>query len=117
MVPWTSGDVIIDGFSIARLPLAALRSSMTIIPQEPLLFSGTVRFNLDPEGVHTEQVSACVEGMGGVSPGLCRRPYVMYCGLRVLRPCSKRAGKVRGESAHGEACKGFCLPSDPRKGL
>ncbi len=56
MVPWTGGDIIIDGVPIASLPLTALRSRMTIIPQEPLLFSGTVRFNLDPEGVHSEQV-------------------------------------------------------------
>ena len=56
MVPWTGGDVIVDGAPIASLPLTALRSRMTIIPQEPLLFSGTVRFNLDPEGVHSEQV-------------------------------------------------------------
>lgn len=40
--------LVIDGVDIGKLPLHRLRSSLTIIPQEPVIFSGTIRFNLDP---------------------------------------------------------------------
>ncbi|XP_054155851.1 ATP-binding cassette sub-family C member 2-like [Oppia nitens] len=42
------GQIVIDGIDIGRLGLHKLRSRLTIIPQEPILFSGTIRFNLDP---------------------------------------------------------------------
>ncbi|XP_035389253.1 canalicular multispecific organic anion transporter 2 isoform X2 [Electrophorus electricus] len=43
-----SGEIIIDGVKIAEIGLHDLRSKLTIIPQEPVLFSGTLRMNLDP---------------------------------------------------------------------
>ena len=43
-----SGEILLDGANIARVPLNRLRSSLSIIPQDPVLFSGTIRFNLDP---------------------------------------------------------------------
>ncbi|XP_060873076.1 ATP-binding cassette sub-family C member 4-like isoform X2 [Metopolophium dirhodum] len=42
------GNIIIDGIEIHELDLYELRSKLTIIPQQPVLFSGTVRKNLDP---------------------------------------------------------------------
>ncbi|CRL00438.1 CLUMA_CG013703, isoform B [Clunio marinus] len=48
------GDIIIDGENISKLGLHALRSRLTIIPQDPVLFSGTLRLNLDPFDTHTD---------------------------------------------------------------
>ncbi|XP_069125383.1 multidrug resistance-associated protein 1-like [Argopecten irradians] len=42
------GSIIIDGTDISSLGLHDLRSKITIIPQEPVLFSGTLKMNLDP---------------------------------------------------------------------
>ena len=50
IVEATSGDVIIDGLTSSSLGLHDLRSKLTIIPQDPVVFSGTLRFNLDPLG-------------------------------------------------------------------
>lgn len=44
----SGGSILIDGHDISKLGLHALRSRLTIIPQDPVLFSGTLRLNLDP---------------------------------------------------------------------
>jgi len=43
-----SGIIQIDGQDISKIGLHTLRSNLTIIPQDPILFRGSVRFNLDP---------------------------------------------------------------------
>ena len=45
-----SGAIYIDNHDIKNLDLAYVRSKITIIPQDPVLFEGSIRFNLDPEG-------------------------------------------------------------------
>ncbi|KAK9869788.1 hypothetical protein WA026_003520 [Henosepilachna vigintioctopunctata] len=44
------GSIIIDGMDTTKMPLSVVRSNISIIPQEPMLFSGTMRKNLDPFG-------------------------------------------------------------------
>lgn len=44
------GKIEIDGIDISKVNLNQLRESITIIPQEPILFKGTLRYNLDPLG-------------------------------------------------------------------
>ncbi|XP_041776328.1 multidrug resistance-associated protein 1 isoform X8 [Anopheles merus] len=48
------GSIVIDGQDISQLGLHALRSRLTIIPQDPVLFSGTLRINLDPFNAHSD---------------------------------------------------------------
>lgn len=50
----SGGVITIDSVNILQLGLADLRKSLGIIPQVPVLFSGTVRFNLDPFNEHND---------------------------------------------------------------
>jgi ABC-type multidrug transport system fused ATPase/permease subunit len=48
------GRILIDGLDISMLKLHELRRRLAIIPQDPVLFSGTVRSNLDPFDQHSD---------------------------------------------------------------
>ncbi|XP_074035480.1 probable multidrug resistance-associated protein lethal(2)03659 isoform X2 [Leptinotarsa decemlineata] len=50
------GKIEIDGININNIPLEILRSKISIIPQDPVLFSGTLRYNLDPFGEYTDEM-------------------------------------------------------------
>ncbi|XP_044198859.1 ATP-binding cassette sub-family C member 9 isoform X2 [Thunnus albacares] len=54
MVDIFEGKIVIDGIDICKLPLQTLRSRLSIILQDPVLFSGSIRFNLDPERMCTD---------------------------------------------------------------
>jgi ATP-binding cassette subfamily C (CFTR/MRP) protein 2 len=54
LVEPSGGRIIIDGLDICMLGLHDLRSRFGIIPQEPVLFEGTVRSNLDPIGQYSD---------------------------------------------------------------
>ncbi|KAL5035647.1 hypothetical protein RTP6_003309 [Batrachochytrium dendrobatidis] len=54
MVEVESGSIVVDGMTTGKLGLADLRSGLGIIPQDPILFSGTFRQNLDPLGSYTD---------------------------------------------------------------
>ena len=49
-----SGSIHLDGMDISKIKLYDLRSRLAIIPQDPVLFSGTVRSNLDPFDQHND---------------------------------------------------------------
>jgi ABC-type multidrug transport system fused ATPase/permease subunit len=51
----TNGRIIIDGIDVTKIGLHDLRSKLTIIPQEPNLFAGTLRLNLDPFDEHSDE--------------------------------------------------------------
>ncbi|CAK9831718.1 ATP-binding cassette sub-family C member 5 [Anthophora retusa] len=54
LVEISNGKIMIDGIDIAKVKLKLLRSKISIIPQDPVLFSGTIRSNLDPFNQHEE---------------------------------------------------------------
>ncbi|EGT53641.1 hypothetical protein CAEBREN_30570 [Caenorhabditis brenneri] len=55
MIEPVSGRILIDGIDISKIGLHDLRSNITIIPQDPVLFSGTLRFNLDPFSTYSDE--------------------------------------------------------------
>ncbi|XP_038072564.1 ATP-binding cassette sub-family C member 9-like isoform X2 [Patiria miniata] len=70
------GSLIIDGLDVSHVSLSALRQQMSIIPQDPVLFTGTIRKNLDPTGkmadgdlweaLQIAQVKGLVSDLGGL---------------------------------------------------
>lgn len=50
LVEASNGRIVIDGIDISKIGLFDLRSNLSLVPQDPVIFSGTVRSNLDPFG-------------------------------------------------------------------
>lgn len=54
IVDYEEGKISIDNIDIKSLPLKYLRENISVIPQEPILFSGTIRSNIDPFNKYTD---------------------------------------------------------------
>lgn len=77
LVEAAGGSIIIDNENISKLGLHDVRGRLTIIPQDPVLFSGTLRFNLDPFEKYTDdeiwtvlELAHLKSFVGGLSAGL-----------------------------------------------
>ncbi|KAJ3130188.1 Canalicular multispecific organic anion transporter 2 [Nowakowskiella sp. JEL0407] len=55
IVELTNGEILIDGINTGSIGLQDLRSRIAVIPQEPVLLSGTIRSNLDPHGDRVDE--------------------------------------------------------------
>lgn len=96
----SAGYIEIDGVNIARIPLEQLRRSMAIIPQDPTLFIGTVRSNLDRFGIADDSAVRralervhlwdTIEKMGGLYAPVQENGYNFSQGQRQLL-CLARA--------------------------
>ncbi|XP_054459670.1 ATP-binding cassette sub-family C member 10 [Anoplopoma fimbria] len=100
MVELNQGQILLDGLDISTVGLAQLRSRLAIIPQDPFLFSGTIRENLDPRGRHSDQqlldvvdqchLSSVVNRKGGLDAEVGERGKSFSVGQRQLL-CLARA--------------------------
>jgi ABC-type multidrug transport system fused ATPase/permease subunit len=54
LAPLESGKIVIDQLDISLMGVDDLRSKLSIIPQDPCIFDGNVRHNIDPFGVHSD---------------------------------------------------------------
>uniref|UniRef100_A0A8C3QAN2 Uncharacterized protein n=1 Tax=Geospiza parvula TaxID=87175 RepID=A0A8C3QAN2_GEOPR len=100
MVEMKSGQILLDGIDSHPWLLFACRSRLAIIPQDPFLFSGSIRENLDPQGKRTdaelrEVLEQChlwdaVTQMGGLDSELGERGRSLSVGQRQL-VCLARA--------------------------
>ena len=55
IVELSGGKIVIDGVDIAQIDLTQLRKRITFIPQDPCLFTGTLRYNIDPFGAVSDE--------------------------------------------------------------
>ncbi|XP_061183962.1 multidrug resistance-associated protein 1-like isoform X1 [Saccostrea echinata] len=55
LIESAGGQIVIDGQRISDMGLHDLRSKLTILPQDPVLFSGTLRMNIDPFDAYTDR--------------------------------------------------------------
>lgn len=70
LVPLSHGNITIDGIDIMDIGLDDLRHAIATIPQDPILFIGTVRFNLDPTGTTSdEHLNAALAQVHLIGPG------------------------------------------------
>ncbi|OQR94186.1 ATP-binding Cassette (ABC) Superfamily [Achlya hypogyna] len=100
LVEVQSGQIVLDGVDIATLPVQTLRSKLTIIPQDPVLFSGSLRFNLDPSGnaddaalwgaLKKVQLATFVDARGGLEFEVAEKGGNLSVGQRQLL-CIARA--------------------------
>ncbi|KAI4882036.1 hypothetical protein NFI96_012507 [Prochilodus magdalenae] len=100
MVELNQGRILLDGEDISRVGLSQLRSRLAIIPQDPFLFSSSIRENLDPSGCHLDHrlldaLEQChlgdvVQRMGGLDAEVGERGKSLSVGQRQL-VCLARA--------------------------
>ena len=84
MMETSGGVILVDGVDIQTVPILAIRTRLAIVPQDPLMFSGTVRSNLDFHGTVTKN---CLRPCAWhISKGRCRACSTVWmsrCGRRV----------------------------------
>lgn len=100
LIPVTSGTISIDGIDTSTVGLDALRHQVAIIPQDPVLFSGTLRSNLDPwsrfddarlwDALDAAQLKAAVSALGGLDARMAECGDNLSAGQRQLL-CLARA--------------------------
>ena len=65
LVESAQGEIFINNMNIKKIPLKELRRNLGIVPQEPKIFSGTLKFNLDPMNNYTDfEINNAIDEVG-----------------------------------------------------
>ncbi|XP_071962252.1 ATP-binding cassette sub-family C member 10-like [Antedon mediterranea] len=106
MVELQDGSITIDGTNISHVQVQDLRSRLAVIPQDPFLFSGSIRENLDPKGEHSDDELWCilekchlkevVQALGGLEGEAAEKGRHFSSGQRQL-VCLARAMLTRAK--------------------
>jgi ABC-type multidrug transport system fused ATPase/permease subunit len=83
-----SSGIYIDGVNIAAVPLKTLRSNLSIIPQDPILFTGNIRFQLDPFNQHGDA------SIWEVLEQVCLKEYVQNLPEKLLDPVMENGSNL-----------------------
>eukprot|EP00892_Ulva_mutabilis_P006809 jgi/Ulvmu1/44/UM001_0047.1 len=94
LIDVTAGAVLLDGLNVRSVALDSLRRQVSIIPQDPLLFSGSLRANLDPWNAREDdavwaaldavQLRRQVEALGGLRASMAEAGGNFSAGQRQL---------------------------------
>ncbi|GBF93736.1 hypothetical protein Rsub_06068 [Raphidocelis subcapitata] len=94
LIPVDRGTITLDGVDTSTIALDALRRQLAIIPQDPVLFSGTLRSNLDPwdryadadlwEVLGAVQLKPAITAAGGLSAPMAEAGDNLSVGQRQL---------------------------------
>jgi subfamily B ATP-binding cassette protein HlyB/CyaB len=91
LYPPLSGRIFIDGFDIAKVELYSLRRQIGMVPQESLLFEGTVQDNIaltNPEATSDEIIAAARIA--------CAHDFIMQLPMGYNTPVGERGGTLSG---------------------
>ncbi|CAK8987864.1 unnamed protein product [Durusdinium trenchii] len=107
IVEVTSGKILVDGLNIAQVPVARLRAAISLVPQEPILWSGSMAENLDPSGrigeeelveaLHKVHLHEMLAPMGGIAAAVEMRGNNFSLGQRQLiciARCIARSSRI-----------------------
>ena len=108
LIEAAGGSIIIDDVNIGNLGLHDVRQRLTIIPQDPVLFSGSIRFNLDPaESYADDEVWEALE-MAHL------KDFIVSLNDGLYFECGEDGDNLRSEiNKCTYMCYDLCIPTNP----
>ncbi len=85
---------MIDGVDISKIGLEVLRSNLSIIPQDPTIFSGTIRSNLDPFSQYNDDELWRVLDRVHIKQKIQNLPDLLYTRVAESKPLLKLISNI-----------------------